>query len=256
MITAKDIHKKKFEKVKFGYSPEEVDEFLSQIENDMQIMQQDLDDANAKVQLLADKVREYKDTEEDLKNALLGAQKQAREVVAEARAKAAQIEADAQQELDNAKSQAVADSEANLKRIEARIAAEHQNLEDTQHQISAFKQKLFELYKQHLEMISRLPENMDDLSDIVIPQPEPEQPEAQEEQPAPEQTEQPESPETAPSEPETDSAEPELPEPDPDDTTAGKGADEEALAETEDVVEEFTSFGSRRDETKKKQAFD
>ena len=34
MITAKDVQKKKFEKVKFGYSPEEVDAFLSQIEND------------------------------------------------------------------------------------------------------------------------------------------------------------------------------------------------------------------------------
>ena len=57
MITAKDIQKKKFEKVKFGYSPEEVDAFLSQIENDLRLMQQDLDDSNDKIQLLADKVR-------------------------------------------------------------------------------------------------------------------------------------------------------------------------------------------------------
>ena len=52
MITAKDIQKKKFEKVKFGYSPEEVDAFLSQIENDLRLMQQDLDDSNDKIQLL------------------------------------------------------------------------------------------------------------------------------------------------------------------------------------------------------------
>ena len=84
MITAKDVQKKKFEKVKFGYSPEEVDSFLAQIENDLRLMQQDLDDSNEKVQLLADKVREYKDTEDDLKNALLLAQKQARQVVEEA----------------------------------------------------------------------------------------------------------------------------------------------------------------------------
>ena len=77
MITAKDVQKKKFEKVKFGYSPEEVDSFLAQIENDLRLLQQDLDDSNEKVQLLADKVREYKDTEDDLKNALLLAQKQA-----------------------------------------------------------------------------------------------------------------------------------------------------------------------------------
>ena len=84
MITAKDIQRKKFEKVKFGYSPEEVDDFLSLIENDLRVMQQELDDSNEKVQLLADKVREYKDSEEDLKNALLLAQKQARQVISEA----------------------------------------------------------------------------------------------------------------------------------------------------------------------------
>ena len=95
MITAKDVQKKKFEKVKFGYSPEEVDAFLSQIENDLRLMQQDMDDSNEKIQLLADKVREYKDTEEDLKNALLLAQRQARQVIAEAQEKADAIEAEA-----------------------------------------------------------------------------------------------------------------------------------------------------------------
>ena len=95
MITAKDIRKKKFEKIKFGYNPEEVDAFLAEVESDLRLMEQELADANNKVQLLADKIREYKASEEDLKNALIGAQKQAREVLAEANAKAAAIEEDA-----------------------------------------------------------------------------------------------------------------------------------------------------------------
>ena len=162
MITAKDIQKKKFEKVKFGYSPEEVDEFLSQIENDIRLMQQDLDDSNEKVQLLADKVREYKDQEEDIKNALLGAQKQARQVIDDAKARAAEMEQEAKTAAEAAKSQALIDQETQLKQISERLDQENQSLVTTQKQVAAFKQTLFDLYKQHLELISRIPDEIGD----------------------------------------------------------------------------------------------
>ena len=161
MITAKDIHKKKFEKVKFGYSPEEVDEFLSELENDMRIMQQNLDDSNEKVQLLADKVREYKETEEDLKNALLGAQKQAREVVSAAQARAAQIEEEAKASVEAVKSQAVLDQETQLQMLSDSLAEKKEALAETKRQIAEFKSSLFEMYKEHLEMISALPDGTD-----------------------------------------------------------------------------------------------
>ena len=163
MITAKDVQKKKFEKVKFGYSPEEVDSFLAQIENDLRLMQQDLDDSNEKVQLLADKVREYKDTEDDLKNALLLAQKQARQVVEEAQQKADAIVAEAKASVDSVKSQALVDSETQLKNITAQLEAENASLVETQHQVADFKRALFDMYKEHLELISRLPESNDDI---------------------------------------------------------------------------------------------
>lgn len=165
MITAKDIQKKKFEKVKFGYSPEEVDAFLSQIENDLRLMQQDLDDSNDKIQLLADKVREYKDCEDDLKNALLLAQKQARQVVAEAQEKAAAIEAEARASVDTVKSQAMIDSETQLKNITEQLARENDSLVATQRQVAGFKRTLFEMYKQHLELISSLPDSPEGLDD-------------------------------------------------------------------------------------------
>ena len=161
MITAKDIQRKKFEKVKFGYNPEEVDAFLSQIENDLRVMQQELDDSNDKVQLLADKVREYKDSEEDLKNALLLAQKQARQVVTEAQEKAAAIEAEARASVDSVKSQAIMDADSQLRSLTDRLNQEAAALVNTQQQVSEFKRTLFDMYKEHLELISRLPENAD-----------------------------------------------------------------------------------------------
>lgn len=161
MITAKDVRRKKFEKVKFGYSPEEVDAFLSQLANDLQLLEQESADSSEKIQLLADKVREYKDTEEDLRNALIGAQKQAREVIDAAKAKAEQIEAEARENVGTVQQKALADQEAQLAEISAKLAQENDALVDAQKQVAAFKQSLFDLYREHLAQISKLPENTD-----------------------------------------------------------------------------------------------
>ena len=76
MITAKDIRNKRFEKAAFGYKQEEIDEFLAQLESEIAEMEAEMADSNNKIQILADKVREYMKDEDALKDALLGAQKQ------------------------------------------------------------------------------------------------------------------------------------------------------------------------------------
>ena len=75
MITAKDIRNKRFEKAAFGYKQEEIDEFLAQLESEIAELDSEREEANNKIQILADKVREYMKDEEALKDALLGAQK-------------------------------------------------------------------------------------------------------------------------------------------------------------------------------------
>ncbi|MBR6760440.1 MAG: DivIVA domain-containing protein [Oscillospiraceae bacterium] len=165
MITAKDIRKKKFEKIKFGYSPEEVDAFLSQVESDLRLMEQELAESNNKVQLLADKVREYKASEEDLKNALIGAQKQAREVLETAKEKAEQIEEDAKSKASAIHAAAVEEQEEQLRRTSEQLEQENRTLVATQRQVATFKKTLFELYKEHLEQISKLPETIDDIEE-------------------------------------------------------------------------------------------
>ena len=59
MITAKDIRNKRFEKAAFGYKQEEIDEFLAQLESEIAEMEAEMADSNNKIQILADKVREY-----------------------------------------------------------------------------------------------------------------------------------------------------------------------------------------------------
>lgn len=165
MMTAKDIRKKKFEKIKFGYNPEEVDAFMAEIENDLRMMEQELADANNKVQLLADKVREYKADEEDLKNALIGAQRQAREVLAEANAKAASIEEEAKAQAATLHAAAMEQQEEQLRRTAEQLEQENQALVTAQRQVANFKKALFEMYKEHLELISQLPNTVDESAD-------------------------------------------------------------------------------------------
>lgn len=161
-MTAKDIRKKEFEKVKFGYQPEEVEAFLKKVETEFRRLEEELADANSKMMTLADKVREYKEGEEDLKNALLGAQKQARQVIEDAKEKAAQIEADARASAESVHSAAMEEQSQQLQNISAQLDKENRVLVETQRQVAAFKKTLFDLYKAHLEQISNLPDTIDE----------------------------------------------------------------------------------------------
>ena len=68
MISAKEIHELRFEKAAFGYKQEDIDEFLTQLEQEVEIAEQEMADSNEKIQVLADKVREYMRDEDALKD--------------------------------------------------------------------------------------------------------------------------------------------------------------------------------------------
>ncbi|MBE6855631.1 MAG: DivIVA domain-containing protein [Ruminococcus sp.] len=158
MLTAKDIRNKRFEKAAFGYKQEEIDEFLQELENDLKTMEHDLEDANNKIQLLADKVREYRADEEALKDALLGAQKQGKLVIAEANEKAEEILKEARDKADELTDEAVRQHAEAMEKNRLEIEREHQALVIAQNQVADFKKQLFDMYKTHLDLISQMPE--------------------------------------------------------------------------------------------------
>jgi len=135
MITSKDVRNKRFEKAAFGYKQEEIDEFLSQLEAELDEMERERAEANNKIQILADKVREYMKDEDALKDALLGAQRQGHQVISEANEKAesiiAEAEAKAKKEAaaealkaEKAVNEAIAKKVADKKAAEAAAKAE------------------------------------------------------------------------------------------------------------------------------------
>ena len=161
MLTAKDIREKRFEKASWGYRPEDIDEFLGQIEATLQEYENEREDSNHKITVLAEKVREYMKDEEAIKDALLGAQKEGRRIVAEACEKAEQITDKAKEEAAALIDETTRQHEALLERNHAEITREQDALAEARRLVAEFKRSLFDMYKSHLEMISALPEEGD-----------------------------------------------------------------------------------------------
>ncbi len=158
MMTANDIKERKFEKAAFGYKQEDIDDFLAEIIIEFEELDAEREDLHSKIQILADKVREYRDDEDALKDALLGAQKQGHQVVADANARAEEIIAKAQERAKALIDEATVQHEAAMEKNRAEIEKEKENLVEAQKQVTEFKKSLFDMYKTHLEMISAMPE--------------------------------------------------------------------------------------------------
>ena len=158
MISASDIRERKFEKAAFGYKQEEIDDFLAELISEFEELDAERENLHSKIQILADKVREYRQDEDALKDALLGAQKQGHKVVAEAQEKADEIIAQAEEKAKILLDEATVQHEAAMEKNRAEIAKEKENLIEAQKQVSEFKKSLFDMYKTHLEMISAMPE--------------------------------------------------------------------------------------------------
>ena len=161
MITANDIHELRFEKAAFGYKQEDIDEFLTQLEHELELNQQELEDSNNKIQVLADKVREYMRDEDALKDALLGAQRQGHQIIAEANERADEIIAEAKRKADEMMDEVTIQHDALLKKNQEEVAAAHEQLADARKKVADFKKALFDMYREHLEVRSAMPEEDD-----------------------------------------------------------------------------------------------
>ena len=96
MITSQDIRAKGFEKAVFGgYEMASVDQFLENVARSMDDKAKEIATLKSKMKILANKVEEYRSTEEAMRLALVSAQQLAAQIEADARAKAQAIVDDA-----------------------------------------------------------------------------------------------------------------------------------------------------------------
>ncbi len=167
MLTPNDISNKRFEKSPFGgYKPEEVDSFLSEIALSYERLYEAKEAAEEKMEVLAEKLEEYRANEDSLRTVLLGAQKLGDNIIRDSKAKAEVIISDAEGQVKQVFSES-----------EGKINKERETLANLQKETAEFKRRLIAMYKQHLELISLMPEAEEKI--------QPEQPD--EEAPVPEE---------------------------------------------------------------------
>ncbi len=151
MLTPNDISGKKFEKSAFGYKQEEVDNFLAEIIESYERAYAEKEAAEEKLLVLAEKLEEYRSNEDSLKTVLMGAQKLGDNIVRDSKAKAEVILAEAENQVKQVFSES-----------EAKIIKERETLATLQNETAEFKKRLLAMYRQHLELISLMPENSEE----------------------------------------------------------------------------------------------
>lgn len=147
MLKAQDIRVVTFDKGMRGYNTEDVDAFLSQVADQVEMMEAEKAEIEKKLYMLAEKVAEYRKDENNLKAALLNAQRLGENVIQEANQRAAQILREA-----DIKAQAVCEQTTQ------RLEEEKLELARLQEEVGRFKNNILALYRQHIESLSTLPD--------------------------------------------------------------------------------------------------
>lgn len=175
-MTGQDILSQEFERAGMrGYRSEQVDTFLQQIANEIDAKDKTITEITYKMQILADKIEEYKSDESNIRDALLGAQKLGASILNEARSKSDNIlnesKVAAEAILTQAKTKAdfltkdsleVANKE--LLNIRRQTDSQKKMLEMMKKEVGAFKTSILKQYRVHLDLLSNLPS-----SDGVLP---------------------------------------------------------------------------------------
>ncbi len=150
MFTPQEVSEKVFPKASFGsggYAMAAVDEFLDTLTEDYTGLYKENVALKAKLKVLAEKVEEYRATEDAMRSTLLTAQRMAAKLVQEA-----------QTEKENLLAEARAQHEKELRAMDAEIKAEEQKLVMAQQNLSDFIERSRSLCEQHAAFLSALPE--------------------------------------------------------------------------------------------------
>lgn len=190
MLSSKELRNIKFSNAVGGYKKEEVDILLDKLEVDLDKYERLYAEQNERIEQLKVEIEQYKVSQNSIQNVLLSAQKLADQIVDEAKQKSEQIvkEAEASIELITAKEKelsfafdrkagerkakleeevekylAAAQEKANRIQKAADDCVEKQQVvfERLKLEVANFKSDITKRYKEHLEILSKLPDTAD-----------------------------------------------------------------------------------------------
>ena len=148
MFTPQEVSEKTFPKVSFGgYNMTSVDEFLDTLTEDYTALYKENATLKAKLKVLAEKVEEYRATEDAMRSTLLTAQRMA-----------AQMVQDAQTERDQVLASARAAAAEEISRLDADCDAARQKLALAQSELASFVARSREIIDAQSAFLAQLPE--------------------------------------------------------------------------------------------------
>ena len=159
MFTPQEVSDKTFPKASFGgYNMASVDEFLDTLTEDYTALYKENAALKAKLKVLAEKVEEYRATEDAMRSTLLAAQKMADSMVADATTRSEQMVQQAQQEsgkiLEDAKNAAAITNQD----LAEKTAQARQKLELAQTELHQFIEESAALCRRQAEFLQQLPQ--------------------------------------------------------------------------------------------------
>lgn len=154
MLKPKDINEVQFSKSFKGYDPDEVDKFLDKVTEDYAQLFRENAELMNKIEVLAAKLTEYKNAEENIRAAKEKVYRMAQELASKAKAEAAQIEREARERAERIVIEAKRDCE-NQRRLYERLQLE----------VTRFKAKSIALFKSEIDQLNTLPDLAVDAKD-------------------------------------------------------------------------------------------
>lgn len=147
MIASEDVRRVTFERAMRGYRCEDVDDYLKQVADSIDALSAENEDLQKKLVVLAQRIDQYRAEEDTLRTTMINAQRLGENVIREAKQKAAEIIRAA-----NIKSE---DREQHA-RDEVELAK--QELITLKKEADSFKKTLMGMYREHIEVLSKIPE--------------------------------------------------------------------------------------------------
>ncbi|MBQ3052455.1 MAG: DivIVA domain-containing protein [Clostridia bacterium] len=189
MLSASEIRNAKFGKAVGGYKQEDVDILLDRIEADYVTFERTIKDFQAKTDALNKEIEELKNSQSSIQNVLLSAQRLADQIVNEAKVKSEEIihnaeanislitaqekelsqtfemkaqdrKATLEKELEEMVKTAQAKADSIKAASDDAVARQQILFDKLKMEIAAFKSGITAKYKEHLELLSTLPDSV------------------------------------------------------------------------------------------------
>ena len=149
MLTITDIKNINFRKANLGgYRPEDVDEFIDEVTVSYDQLLKDNAELTKQAEILTQKIEAYRADEDNIRAALMNAQKLGEASIRESKHKSDIILKDA-----------AVKSERLVTNAQREVARQEEMVDSLKTQIANFKNRLMIIYKEHMNLIEALPED-------------------------------------------------------------------------------------------------